>query len=162
EDRPEAQKSLQTVIDQARQAIVEGRDAVRGLRVSTEVANDLARAISNLGEGLAADYKSGSPPELLVHVQGVSRDLVPVLRDDVYRIAGEALRNAFRHANASRIEVEITYGGRYFRVRIRDNGKGIASAVLDAGKRDGHYGLPGMHERTKLIDGKLDVQSKPD
>src|SRR5262249_32820353 len=117
---------------------------------------------SNLGEGLAADYKSGSPPELLVHVQGASRDLVPVLRDDVYRIAGEALRNAFRHANASRIEVEITYGGRYFRVRIRDNGKGIASAVLDAGKRDGHYGLPGMHERTKLIDGKLDVQSKPD
>jgi signal transduction histidine kinase len=39
-------------------------------------------------------------------VQGTPRDLHPILRDDIYRIAGEALRNAFRHADASRIEVE--------------------------------------------------------
>lgn len=162
EDRPDAQKSLEMVMDQARQAIVEGRDAVQGLRVSTEVSNDLARAISNLGEGLAADYSSRIRPELWVHVEGVSRDLVPVLRDDVYHIAGEALRNAFQHADAGRIEVEISYGGRHFRVRVRDNGKGIAPPVLDAGRRAGHYGLPGLYERTKLIGGKLDVRSQPD
>jgi len=162
EDRPDAQKRLATVIDHARQAIVEGRDAVQGLRVSTELANDLARAISNLGEGLADNGTPGIRPELRVLVEGASRDLVPVLRDDVYRITGEALRNAFHHANARRIEVEISYGGRHFRVRVRDDGKGIAPAVLETGRRDGHYGLPGMYERSKLIGGKLDVRSRPD
>ncbi|PWT74516.1 MAG: hypothetical protein C5B46_04005, partial [Proteobacteria bacterium] len=161
EDRPDAQKQLETVIDQARLAIVEGRDAVQGLRVSIEIANDLARAISKLGEELAATCTSPVRPELWVHVEGSSRDLVPVLRDDVYRIAGEALRNAFQHANAGHIEVEISYGGRHFRARIRDNGKGISGSVLHAGKRTGHYGLPGMHERTKLIGGKLEVRSDP-
>src|SRR5262249_9152070 len=48
-------------------------------------------------------------PEFCVQVQGTSRELAPLVRDDVYRIASEALRNAFRHAHAARIEVEIRY-----------------------------------------------------
>ena len=53
------------------------------------------------------------------------RDLPPVLHDEVYRIVGEALRNAFRHAQARQVEVEIQYDDRQFRLRVRDNGKGI-------------------------------------
>ena len=47
-----------------------------------------------------------------VEVEGAPRNLHPILRDEVYRIAGEALRNAFRHARAQRIEVEIHYDER--------------------------------------------------
>src|SRR5262249_55872748 len=95
-----------------------------------------------------------------VQVEGTPRDLAPILRDDVYRIAGEAIRNALRHANATRLEVEIRYDQRQLRLRIRDDGKGIDPKILDAGARAGHYGLPGMHERAKLVGGKLTVWSE--
>jgi signal transduction histidine kinase/ligand-binding sensor domain-containing protein len=160
-DRPnEAEERLERLVEQARQAITEGRDAVQGLRSSTVVANDLASAITTFGEGLAADQAGENCPEFGVQVEGKSRDLPPLVRDEVYRIACEALRNAFRHAQANRIEVEIRYDPRRFRLRVADNGKGIDPQVLNAGGRAGHHGLSGLHERAKLAGGKLAVWSE--
>jgi signal transduction histidine kinase len=89
-------------------------------------------------------------------VEGTPRNLNPILRDEIYRIACEAARNAFRHAQASRIEAEIRYGEKLLRVRIRDDGRGMDPAVLETGRK-GHYGLPGMRERAQRIGGKLQV-----
>jgi signal transduction histidine kinase/ligand-binding sensor domain-containing protein len=162
-DRPaEARKMLEEVIEQARGAITEGRDAVHGLRSSTLTTNDLAQAISTLGEQLSADKAGQHSPDFRVHVEGAPREIVPLLRDDVYRIAVEALRNAFRHAHPRQIEVEIRYDQRQFRLRVRDDGKGIDPMVLAGDGQSGHYGLPGMHERAKLIGGKLEVWSELD
>jgi signal transduction histidine kinase len=159
-DRPaEAQKTLQSVIEQARQAITEGRDAVQGLRSPGLVGNDIAQALGMLGKDLANDQNGVPRPDFHVQVEGTPRDLSPLLRDDIYRIACEALRNAFEHSHARRIEVEIRYDQRRLRLRIRDNGKGIDPKVLSAGGRVGHYGFPGMHERAKLVGGKLAVWS---
>jgi signal transduction histidine kinase/ligand-binding sensor domain-containing protein len=160
-DRPaEAQKTLESVVEQARQAITEARDAVQGLRSSTVISNDLARTISTLAEELAPDQTGSDCPEFRVQVEGKSRDLAPLIRDEVYRIAGEALRNAFRHAQARRVEVEICYDRRQLRLRVRDDGKGMAPEVLGEGKRPGHHGLPGMRERAQLVGGKLAVWSE--
>jgi signal transduction histidine kinase/ligand-binding sensor domain-containing protein len=162
-DRPaEARKMLEEVIEQARAAITEGRDAVHGLRSSMVATNDLAQAISTLGEQLNAGQAGQQSPDFRVHVEGAPREIVPLLRDDVYRIAVEALRNAFRHAHPRQIEVEIRYDQRQFRLRVRDDGKGIDPTVLAGDGQHGHYGLPGMHERAKLIGGKLDVWSELD
>ncbi len=158
-DRPEAQKSLESVIEQARQAIIEGRDAVQGLRSSVLIGNDIARSLTVLAEELAGTG-NGNCPEFLVNVEGKPHKLVPLLQDEIYRIASEALRNAFLHAQARRIEVEIRYDQRQLRLRIRDDGKGIDPKVLDAGGRVGHHGLPGMHERAKLVGAKLAVWSE--
>ncbi len=158
----EAQKSLGSAIDQAAQAITEGRDAVQGLRLSTVVTNDLARAINTLGEELAASATNPNAAKFHVGVEGAPRNLHPILRDEVYRIAGEALRNAFRHAQAQRIEVEIRYDERQFRLRVRDDGKGIDAGLLIEGGRPGHYGLRGMRERAQLLGGKLAVWSELD
>ena len=157
----EAKKALTTAIDQARQAITEGRDAVEGLRSSIRLSNNLAAELSVLGDELA-QQADGVSPAFRVLVQGAQKDLVPLVRDDVFRIAGEALRNAFLHAKATRIEVEIHYDRRQFLLRIRDDGKGIGPEVLAAGGRDGHYGLRGMHERAKLLGGELAVWSELD
>jgi signal transduction histidine kinase/ligand-binding sensor domain-containing protein len=159
-DRPEAQKKLEGLLEQGQQAVDEGREAVLGLRSSTVIANDLARAFTTLGEELAAKQDSHNPAAFQVEVEGETRDLHPILRDEVYRIAGEALRNAFQHSGAARIDVGIHYDDRQFWVHIRDNGKGIDPKVLDAGGREGHYGLPGMHERAKLAGGRLVVRSR--
>jgi signal transduction histidine kinase len=95
-------------------------------------------------------------------VEGTSRDLAPLVRDEVHRIACEAVRNAFLHAQARRIEVEIQYAERQLRLRVRDNGKGIDPKILKEGGRAGHHGLPGMQERAKLVGGKLTVVSRLD
>ena len=91
-------------------------------------------------------------------VEGPPRDLHPILRDEVYAIAREAVRNAFRHAQAHDIEAEIMYNGSLLRLRIRDDGKGIDPGIVAEG-RAGHYGVPGMRERARRIGGKLDVWS---
>jgi signal transduction histidine kinase len=162
-NRPaEAQQTLNTVIEQARTAITEGRDAVQGLRPSTLAGNDLARAITMLGEELAAHPTDHQSPAFRVQVEGTPRELAPILRDEVYRIASEALRNAFRHSHAARIEVEIRYDPGQLRLRVRDDGKGIAQKVLAGGGRAGHYGLPAMHERATLVGGKLAIWSELD
>ncbi len=155
----EAKTMLETVIEQARKAIAEGRDAVQGLRASGVVTSDLAGVIGALGQELAADE---SAPEFRIQVEGAPRDLVPIVRDEAYRIACEAVRNAFRHAQAGQIEVEIRYDPRRLRLRVRDDGRGMDPKVLSGGGRDGHHGLPGMHERAKLVGGKLAVWSELD
>ena len=153
---------LEGLVEEASQAIAEGREAVQGLRSSTSITNDLACALTQFGEKLGAEQNGQNHTAFRVDVEGESRDLHPVLRDEVYRIACEAIRNAFHHSGASRIEVDIRYGERQFRVRIRDNGKGIEAQVLNAGGRVGHYGLPGMQERAKSVGAKLAVWTKPD
>ena len=81
-------------------------------------------------------------------------------RDEVHRIAAEALGNAFLHAQARNIEVEIRYEEQQFRLRIRDDGKGIDPELLSAGGREGHFGLHSMKERAEIADGKLEIWSR--
>ena len=156
----EAKEQLDTAIEQAEDAIIEGRDAVKGLRVSTMERNSLAKAIGTLGEELARNPDNPTSPGFTLEVQGDSRDLHPILRDEVYRIAAEALRNAFRHALAHQIEVEIRYDERRFQLRVRDDGAGFDPELPALRRREGHYGLPGMAERAKIAGGTLRVWSE--
>jgi signal transduction histidine kinase len=160
-DRPiEAKEKLEGAMKQAADAITEGRDAVQGLRASTVQTNNLAMAVNTLGEELANDPANQGSPAFRVTVEGEARDLHPILRDETYRIAAEALRNAFHHAQARQIEVEIRYDNQQFRLRVRDDGKGIDPAVLSGHGREGHFGLPGMRERANAIGGKFAVWSE--
>lgn len=160
-DRPrESKQVLAGAIDRAAEAITEGRDTVQGLRTSALETNDLAEALRALAEDLANE--SGHAAAAHVDVQGKPQALHPLVRDETFRIAGEALRNAFHHAEAKQIDVEIRYDARQLRVRVRDDGKGIAPEVLSAGERQGHFGLSGMRERAELVGGKLTVRRGPE
>jgi signal transduction histidine kinase len=156
----EALKTLEKATDYASQAITEGRDAIAGLRISTVEKNDLALAIEAAGEEIAAAQDNAA--KLQVLVEGTSRELHPILRDEVYRVATEALRNAFRHAVATNVEAEIRYDVKYFRLRVRDDGKGIDTEFLRGDGREGHYGLHGMRERARLAGGKLTIWTEVD
>ena len=156
----DAKQKLDGAIQQAAAAITEGRDAVQGLRTSTVERNDLAVAIRTLGDELASQSAVDQPPTLTVAVEGQTRDLHPIARDEIYKIAAEALRNTFRHAHATRVEVEIHYDDEQFRLRVRDDGKGIDPKVVAGQSLEGHYGLRGMPERAAVIGGKLAVWSE--
>ena len=161
-DRPmEAKEKLDNAIDQTADFITEARDEVQGLRDSTVQNNDLALAISTLGQELGTD-SANDRPVFRVALEGEARNLHPILRDEIYKIAAEALRNAFRHSQARQIEVEIRYDNEQFRLRVRDDGKGVDPAILSRQASEGHYGLPGMRERATLIGGKLVVWSEVD
>jgi signal transduction histidine kinase/ligand-binding sensor domain-containing protein len=157
-DEGEPKQERDDTIDRAARAITEGRDAVQGLRSSIVESNDLAEALANLGKELTAD--DSRSPEFTMQVEGAQERLHPLLRDEVYRTAGEALRNAFRHANARRIEVEIRYDERQFRLRVRDDGKGMDPTLLVGNGRAGHFGLRGMRERAERAGGTLTVWSE--
>ena len=147
-DRPaEAKERLDGAIEQAAKAITEGRDAVQGLRASTVERQRSRGRDQNLGRRARDRRERHPPPAFRVGVEGQPRDLHPILRDEIYKIAAEALRNAFRHAQAGLVEVEIRYDDDEFRLRVRDDGKGIDPAVLAAQGIEGHYGLRGMPER---------------
>ena len=153
---------MQTALDDAAQAITEARDAVQDLRSSSTATSDLARAIEVLGEELKAHQASAVDQaiDFSVQTEGKPQNLHPMLRDEIYRITGEALRNAFYHARARRIEVEIQYETRQLRVRVRDDGIGIDASMLSREGRAGHFGLSGMRERSKGIGGQLEVWSE--
>lgn len=65
------------------------------------------------------------------------------------------------HANAQRIEIEIRYGKNQFRMRVRDDGKGIDSKVFEESWRPGPWGLLGVRERAQRIGSQLDFWSQP-
>jgi ligand-binding sensor domain-containing protein/signal transduction histidine kinase len=133
------------------QATQEGRTALNSLRSSIELRNDLVEAFQR-----AAD--TGPAPGLLavtISVVGNSREMHPIVRDEIYRIGFEAIRNAQTHSGGSRLEVELRYDLDLV-LRIRDNGRGIDLGISKHG-RDGHFGLQGMRERSVRIGGKLAI-----
>jgi signal transduction histidine kinase len=137
------------------QVIEEGRNAVRGLRSVSSNSLGLEHALSQVRQELAAGEQVG----FRVVVEGKPRPLHPVIRDEVYRIGHEALVNAFRHAQAKNIEVEVEYVAGSLRLLVSDDGVGIDSQVLRSG-RDGHWGLSGMRERAEKIGARLKVRSR--
>jgi signal transduction histidine kinase len=157
-----AAEVLDEGLHDAGEAIVEGRNAIQNLRAKPSLDRDLGFLLNAAGQELAQSPETeGSAPAFRVVVEGSRLPLAPLLQDEIYRIGREMLRNAFRHAHASRIEAEIRYDRGTFRLRIRDNGKGIDSSVLKEGARTGHWGLPGMHERAKRMGGRLKIWSEP-
>src|SRR5262249_19189416 len=111
-----------------RQVIDEGRNAVRGLRSSDSMSLDLEQAFSQMPQELGPH--SGQAAGFRVIVEGQQQPLHPLLRDDVYRIGREALINAFRHARAKHVEVELKYSPSQLRLLVRDDGGGIDPQIL--------------------------------
>ena len=155
----EARRTLDSTIDQTAQALIEGRNAVQQLRSNSLGSNDLVCAIGSLGQALTADGSNRDAPAFHLEVEGTPQDLLPITRDEVYRIAGEALRNAVRHARARRIEVDIRYDREQLRLQIRDDGQGIDPQLLRTDGPSGHYGLRGMRERAQSLGGELTIWS---
>jgi len=158
----EAKRRIDRAIEQASNAITEGRDTLNELRSTGSAAIDLDQAISNFARELLSGSASELVPDVQVQVEGTPIPMNPIVRDEVYRIATEGVRNAIRHANARQIEVEIRYAEHHLRLRIGDNGTGIDPAILDHDHKAGHWGLRGMRERAKLVGGTLEVWSQVD
>ena len=155
EDHSRMVRAMEQLSTWLAQATNEGRAALQSLRASTTEKNDLAeafrRAIDECGKENSA--------EISFSVNGNSIEMHPVVRDEIYRIGYEAIRNACTHSGANRLEVTLEYA-HDLTLRISDNGAGIDSEIVEEGK-EGHFGLHGMRERAERIGSKFSLVSSP-
>jgi len=137
-------------------ATTEGRAALNSLRTSTTETNDLAEAFRRATE----ECRTENSMETSFSVVGDARVMHPIVRDEVYRVGYEAIRNACVHSQGSKLRVTLTYADE-LSLDVADNGVGLDPLVADRGK-EGHFGLQGMRERAARIAGKLTVISSPE
>jgi signal transduction histidine kinase/ligand-binding sensor domain-containing protein len=151
-----ARAILVQALEQSDRVMLEGRELVLDLRAVATDTLELPESLAKAGE----EFKSLGDAEFRVTVIGHSRPLNGMCANELYRIGREALYNAFLHAHASSIEVELHYESERLRLRVTDNGVGIDEQVVRDGVRAGHWGLPGMQERAQKLDAKLMIWSR--
>ncbi len=148
-------KALDLVSQWLERATLEGRAALNSLRSSTTKTNDLAAALCDAADSCYV----GSNVTIAFVLNGTSRDMHPIVREEIYRIGCEAINNACVHSGASVVTIELTYTHDLLLI-VRDNGRGIDEAILQFGK-NGHFGMRGMRERADRIGGKLSLKTNP-
>lgn len=153
----ELQGQVIRVLDQADEMMVAGRDQVMDLRLSHDLKGDLSIALNEAGLCMAADHPAG----FHMRQEGEPQLLWSSVSDESYSIGREALSNAFRHADASEIQLSLTYGAEQLSLSVSDNGKGIPTDILHNKRRPGHWGLTGMRERAERLGGTLSLGSTP-
>lgn len=154
-DEPARQK-LEAALEQADRVMIEGRDRVSGLRAHEPLAGELLPALTREGHQLAEEHEV----RFRVIAHGKAGHIAGHIQDEIFRIAREALINAFRHARANAIELEFTCDHDGLRLRVRDDGAGIPKAVLEQRGREGHWGLAGMKERAERIGATFVLWSR--
>ncbi len=160
--RPEeAMRSLDEALADTKKALATSRDAIQGLRSEPFAAATLAEFLRTASQDLAhSDVDDGTPPKFDLIEEGEGSKLTQTIREEVCRVALEILRNAYQHAQAQHIEAELRYGVETFRLRIRDDGRGVDPTVLKEGGRPGHWGLRGIRERAERMGAHVDFWSE--
>jgi signal transduction histidine kinase len=150
----DARSTIEKTLDQAERTLVEGRDRVRELRGAIPTLDDLPAALGRLAEQMPQTRGT----RVNTVVAGGVRELHPIVLDESYSIGREAIVNALTHSGGRRVDVEIVYGRKQFRLRVRDDGGGIDPRILAEGGRADHWGLRGMRERAARIGAQLRIR----
>jgi signal transduction histidine kinase/ligand-binding sensor domain-containing protein len=152
-----ARQTMEKTLDRADQVLAEGRDRVRNLRATAVLLSDLPAAFQRVAE----ESPQCREATFKTVVEGGVRELHPMVLEESYCIGREAIVNALIHSEGLNVEVEITYGPRQFRLRVRDDGRGFDPEILEEGGRPDHWGLQGMRERAQRIGAQLELWSRP-
>lgn len=138
----------------ARESLAEARRSVWSLRPQALEGSDLASALRNLAHQMTV----GKQIKVNFLTSGKARPLSPETEIHLLRIGQEALTNALRHAQASRIKIQLAFNRREIRLSVEDNGQGFN--VTSDGEDDG-FGRVSLRERAEQIGAKIKLDSKP-
>jgi signal transduction histidine kinase len=150
----ELREHLDLATDLVRTSHEEARRSISALRSDTVEKLGLLQAL----EGCAARIANGGPMKVRVQSLGGGdpRSITPRIADALYRIGQEAIANAVRHADASKMEISLIYEASAWRLLIEDDGRGFPSGEDSAG-----FGIRGMGKRAESIGATLDIRSSP-
>jgi two-component system, NarL family, sensor histidine kinase UhpB len=150
-DEATRSKEIEETKSSVRQALEEVRRIARELRPEMLEHFGLVSALTELSRKFAD--QSG------IRVSRHFADDLPPLSDEaeiaVYRVAQESLTNVARHAEASRVEMELQRGADSVVLRVVDDGRGLPESTASS---NGHTGLRGMRERALLVGGALAIK----
>ena len=138
------------------ESLREARNRVWEMRDGALVSDDLATAL----ETVARDRTAAVPIEVVMTTAGNSRRLPPPIEDASFRIGREAIVNAVRHAEASRIEVHLDFRAHSLYLEVRDNGRGVSQDEMAEARKHGHFGLSGIQNRASRMGGRCEVDSR--
>lgn len=152
--------TIETILDQADEVLADGRHQILALRMPVVYGDNLSQACAAVGQSLEDSFNT--PFRMIVTAGPVA--LGSGYGEQIYGIAREALYNAFQHAQAGHIELELVYGFEFFTLYVRDDGRGMADAPPpgDAGDGGDYRGLAGMRERAEQMGGGIEVLSLPE
>ena len=136
------------------QSQVELRRSIWDLRSRELEQFDLCGALQASGRQML----DGADIKLHVATQGRVRPLSEVVEENLLRIGQEALTNVVKHSGARLVTIELKFQPQSVILRVQDDGKGF-NPGNPGGARKGHFGLVGIDERTKRLDGKLKIES---
>ncbi|WP_343729680.1 two-component regulator propeller domain-containing protein [Duganella sp.] len=148
-------QKIERVLLMADKVMEEGRDEVLDLRSGAMGDGDLARSLALIGEVLQESHRS----VFSLRSVGQPRALEEQAACESYAIGREAMMNAFRHAEAATVQVELHYQPDQFCLQVLDDGKGIAPELVQQG-RAGHWGLTGLFERGARIGAQVRVEPR--
>jgi signal transduction histidine kinase/ligand-binding sensor domain-containing protein len=150
-----ARRLLEELLDRSDEIIRQARHSIQDLREREKRSLELAQEITALGQELGSHEFA----PVTVVTNGTPYELNSDTHDNLLLVAREAMLNAFKHADASAMEVQVDYLEAEIRILVRDDGRGIDESVAKNG-REGHWGLHGMRERAAAIHGRLRILSK--
>jgi two-component system NarL family sensor kinase len=148
-DPARVRKMVQQALALTRANLEEARRSVLDLRAAPLAGRTLVEALALLAE------EASLPVDLLV--TGGSQPLPPRVETGVYRLAQEAINNACRHAQASRIVVQLVATPQLVTLTVEDDGRGFDLADVSGSR----FGLVGLNERVRLLNGRFHIESTP-
>jgi two-component system sensor histidine kinase UhpB len=166
----------QVLPDSHREGHSEVRERIRDLRQLTEqVMNDLRQLTARLrpavldelglvpalityGDDCAARF----PFKVDVQVTGTRRRLPSEVETTLYRIAQEAITNVAKHAQATHAAIHLHFNEQEAALSISDDGIGMDEPPQQAAAHGKGWGLAGIYERIRAVEGNLDIRSSPD
>lgn len=159
-----AEQTIERDPQRARAYLREALHLVRHSRNESHLSIEILRSASRtdrldpLIARCIAQMRTASGSAIEQQVTGEPMSLNYHLTNQLFRIVQEALANAVRHANATRIAVRVRYDRPHLSVEVQDNGKGFDPSAIP-GPDQGHFGLTGMRERAAAIGSRLQLQS---
>jgi signal transduction histidine kinase len=141
---------LEYVLSLAKAGLAEMRALIFELRPESLETEGLVSALSKQAAALQARHDVPVETELYDEP-----DLPLKIKQELYRVAQEALHNTIKHAGASQVHVRLGRTAEAIILEIRDNGSGFDSAS----SFPGHLGLLSMQERVKHLGGVLSIES---
>ena len=153
---PEEERERAAKIERKlRHIVMDGRNAINALRLPDD-DRDWMAAVLEMGDRAASDSKLN----FTLEIKGEPWNLPAKVRVEVLAIVREGLRNAFRHSQAKTILVVVRYVKRALKISIQDNGIGVSEEHLESRRKEGHWGIAGMHERAEKLRGSLKIASQ--
>lgn len=151
-----ARANMDSMLGQADAVMTEARQDITGLRShADDSAMDIGEALAKFGTELQAQFG----PRFSLLATGGTTQLTAYAWNELHAVGREAIFNAYQHAQARHVDVELGRVRGSFVLIVRDDGRGLDATVNRHG-RTGHFGLPGMHERARGLGGAIAIRPR--